>query len=101
VDGTPAALAGGNPVVFLESTTGNLHWATATGIYTDSSQNHRVRVANSSDREWSNFRQDWSLSRVGDPPGLQRGALSLAFGLRPYTMIRWIPQGEAIGGHCP
>jgi hypothetical protein len=93
-----AALAGGNPVVFLESTVGNLHWATATGIYTDGLGRHVVRVANSTDRPWADFRQDWSLSRIGEPA---RTALNLAFSIRPYTMIRWIRAEDFISGHCP
>ena len=93
-----ASLAEGNPVVYLESEGGNLHWAVITGLY-DLGSGLRVRVANSDNRDWATFVTDWSLSPVGDDA--RRGILSALFGLNPYTMIRWIPSDQANGELCP
>jgi hypothetical protein len=93
------SLATGNPVVFLESGgADNLHWAVATGIRS-SGGNLRIRVDNTTETTWSNFQTRWSLTPVGD--GAKQGLLSNLFGLKPYTMLRWIPAGEASGTRCP
>jgi hypothetical protein len=70
----------------------------ATGL-TFSGGELSVRVANSLDRRWSVFVDDWSLSRVGD--GTRRQLLRDLFNLRPFTMVRWIPEGLATSGRCP
>ncbi len=95
------SLAFGNPVIFLESKgAGNLHWAVAIGLYYTGFGSLRVRVANSTDREWSDFVHDWSLAPVGN--GATRQILGSLFALHPYTMIRWIPSEQALEGDiCP
>ena len=58
-----------------------------------------VAIANSDHRSFDEFQHDWSLVQVGDAP--IRGFLADVLGLRPYTMIRWIPESEAPDGICP
>jgi hypothetical protein len=94
-----AALAEGDQVVVLESRgTDKLHWAVATGLYLDG-ETQTVRLANALDRSVDDFVRDWSLARVGD--AFKRRMLASMFGLRPYTMIRWIPTELANGDSCP
>jgi hypothetical protein len=98
-DSIRLALAEGDQVVVLESRgTDKLHWAVATGLYLDG-ETRMVRLANSVDRTVDDFVRDWSLSRVGDP--FERQLLASLFGLRPFTMIRWIPAELANGESCP
>ncbi len=66
LDDIRESLAAGNPVMFLESSAkGNLHWAVITGLERKNGGT-LVRVANSHDRYWSTFRDDWSLNKVAN-----------------------------------
>jgi hypothetical protein len=82
------ALTEGNPLVYLESEESQqLHWAVIVGIRTESDGTSYIEVANSDERPWNTFHDDWSLRKVG--PSSERDVLAGAFGLKPYTMYRW------------
>jgi hypothetical protein len=101
-----SALAAGYPVAYLQSRyENNLRWAVVAGFWKDEPSNQTwVRTLNTNNRSWPEFVQDWSLSKVGNSTA--RGLLRSLLGFEPYTMIRWIPQAQAIpdgaGGYrCP
>ena len=104
LDAIRFSLSNGSPVIYLESRgEGNLHWAVVTGIYQSSGVTH-LRVANSANRSWDDFRTDWSVSRVGG--AVVRGLLDGLLGIKPYIMIRWekVENATDIGGGmfaCP
>lgn len=96
VEEVKGSLAQGNPIIYLESLGGGLHWAVINGIYEDAGV-WQVRTANSHDavnpdgsrtnvaRPWSTFLSHWSLEQL-DP--ILRGPLGDSLGLQPYTRIR-------------
>ncbi len=93
-----SSLSAGDEVVYLESRGADqLHWAVVTGLYLDG-ETPTVRLANAVDRSVDDFVRDWSLVRVGDR--FKRDLLASLFGLRPYTMIRWIRSELANGPSC-
>lgn len=84
------SLASGHPVVILESKgSGKLHWAVVTGLFYENGE-PTLRVANSTNRTWSEFVKDWKLSEVGNR--FVRKVMTddlLGFGLEPYTKIHF------------
>jgi hypothetical protein len=87
LDAIRASLESGDPVIYLESEQGSqMHWAVITGIEVSPDGTQWMIVANTDDRQWSQFQHDMSLQNVGD--GFVRGALS-TLGLNPYTTYRW------------
>ena len=88
LDEVVRSLSHGNPIMFIESTgEGNLHWAVITGLFRNPGDPElRVRIANSGDVTWDQFRTNANLTRVGS--AFVEGVLEEFFGVEE-TSIYW------------